>query len=399
MRFDRPTGDIFAVQDEIALQVAQALELSVDPAAKERMTGQGTKNLGAYLAFLQGRTLLANARVVDMQKAIEHFEQAAKLDPGFAAAYVGLAEAGLFVAEYEITPDRQLRFEAALRRGLDLVDKALELDPDNGDAYLQRAHLTAFDDLAAAEKDYRRGLELNPNAAKGYAGLAAVVYETPSRRDEALEMLDRARKLDPLEPGHDVTKALFLYMERADLAAANALLLEVVKRYPRYQPALARLCDVNMLTGQGAKSIRYGEQALALDPSLEMTRRNLIGAYVDLGDMAAAGQLIEDQGFEASPRQLAVLLREGSWQQAGEVAYDSMAAETVSSTIETAMNVAAIRMHARATGEFERGAGRARGRLRCALGYGWARRPAAGGITASRRCDRLGGCIAGQRAD
>ena len=51
-----------------------------------------------------------------------------------------------------------------------------------------------------AEKDYRHGLELSPNSAKGYGGLATVLYETPARRDDALEMLERARKLDPLEP-------------------------------------------------------------------------------------------------------------------------------------------------------------------------------------------------------
>ncbi len=139
-------------------------------------------------------------------------------------------------------------------------------------------------------------------------------------------MLDRARKLDPLEPAYDVTKAQFLYMERADLAGANALLVDVVKRNPRYHPAFARLGDVHMLSGQLAKSIRYGERALALDPSLEMTRRNLISSYVDLGDMVAVRQLIEDEGIEASPRQLQVLLREGFWQQAGEVAYASLAA-------------------------------------------------------------------------
>jgi hypothetical protein len=273
----------------------------------------------------------------------------------------------LFVAEYEVTGDRQARFASAWRKGWQLVAKALELDPHNGDAFLQRAHLSAFLDLPAAEKDYRRGLELSPNAAKGYAGLAAVVYETPSRRGEALEMLDRARKLDPLEPAYDVTKAQFLYMERADLAGANALLVDVVKRNPRYQPAFARLGDVHMLSGQLAKSIRYGERALALDPSLEMTRRNLISSYVDLGDMVAVRQLIEDEGIEASPRQLPVLLREGSWQQAGEVAYASLAHGTVSSTIETATNVAAIRMHARATGDFAR----ARAALEEASGVRW----------------------------
>ena len=106
-------------------QVTQALELSVDPAAMERMTGQGTSNLGAYLAFLQGRALLANARVVDMTEAIEHFERSVKLDPTFAGAYVSLAEAEVFLGEYEATDDRQERFKRALLRGQELVEKAL----------------------------------------------------------------------------------------------------------------------------------------------------------------------------------------------------------------------------------------------------------------------------------
>ena len=117
MRFDRRPGDIFAVQDEIAVQVTQALELSLDPQAMERMTGQGTTNLEAYLSFLQGRSMLANDRVVDMKDAIEHFERSIKVDPKFAAAYVSLAEAELFVAEYEVTDDRQERFERAFARG------------------------------------------------------------------------------------------------------------------------------------------------------------------------------------------------------------------------------------------------------------------------------------------
>jgi TolB-like protein/cytochrome c-type biogenesis protein CcmH/NrfG len=353
MRFDRQPRDIFEVQDEIALQVTQALELSVDPAAMKRMTGQGTSNLGAYLAFLQGRTLLANARVVDMTEAIGDFERSVKLDPDFAGAYVSLAEAELFLAEYEVTDDRQERFKRALLRGQELVEKALALDPNNGAAYLQRAHLAAYENLAAAEADYRHGLQLSPNSAKGYAGLATVVYATPSRRDEVLELLDRARKLDPLEPGHDVTKAQFLWFERADMQGANALLVDVLKRNPRYAPALEKLGGLREMMKQAAQGIRYSEQALALDPSREWTRRALIRGYVDLGDLSAAEQLLEDEGSERSPRQLRLLMHEGDWRQAGELAYESLARESVSGT-DMVMIVSAIRMHARATDEFER---------------------------------------------
>ena len=73
MRFDRAPGDIFEVQDEIALQVTRALELSLDAKERDRLTGQGTENLDAYLAFLQGRSLQANDRVADTRDADRPF--------------------------------------------------------------------------------------------------------------------------------------------------------------------------------------------------------------------------------------------------------------------------------------------------------------------------------------
>src|SRR5262245_51070215 len=367
MRFDRRPGDVFAIQDEIAVQVTEALELSLDPKAKERMTGQGTQNLQAYLAFLQGRALLATSNVSEIKTATGLFEHAVKLDPAFPAAYVSLAQAELFVAEFEVTEDRQERFAAALERGQALIEKALALDPENGDAYLQRAYLAAFYDLAAAEADYRRGLELSPNSAEGYAGLAAILYETPARRDEALEMLERARKLDPLEPAHDVKKAILLYYARSDVQGANALLVGVLKREPRYAPALAWLCDLQVYAmGQPASGLRYCEAALTLDPLLEDTRRIMIQAYARLGDLAAAEQLVGESFGEPPPRALPVLISRRDWRLAGEVAYASLARGTASPT--TMMDhLIAIRMHARTTGDFER----ARAVLEEASGVRW----------------------------
>jgi len=353
MRFDRRPGDVFTIQDEIAVQVTQALELSLDPEAKERMTGQGTTNLQAYLAFLQGRALLATGNVTEVKAATEHFERSVALDPKFPAAYVNLAQAELFVAEFEVTDDRQARFAAALGRGNTLVQKALSLDPENGDALLQRAHLAVYTNLAAAEADYHRGLELSPNSAEGFAGLASVLYQTPSRRDEALEMLDHARKLDPLEPSYDVFKSVFLNYERGDTAGANALLVGVLKRNPRYPPALSRLSTLRITMGQSANGIRYGEEALALDPLLEETRRVLIRTYVHLGDAQAARQLVGESFDEVSPRALPILLHERRWVDAGELAYASLARGTLS-PITMGSHLNAIRMHARTTGDFDR---------------------------------------------
>ena len=101
----------------------------------------------------------------------------------------------------------------------------------------------------------------------GYAGLAAVLYEDPARRDEALALLDRARKLDPLQPAYDVTKAIFLSYEQGDVQGAADLLADVLRRNPDYQPALARMSELrSQLLGQTAAGIEYGERALISIP-------------------------------------------------------------------------------------------------------------------------------------
>jgi TolB-like protein/Tfp pilus assembly protein PilF len=354
MRFDRPPGDVFAVQDEIAVQVARALELSLDASSTDRLTGQGTQNLDAYLAYLQGRSLLANDRVVDMREAIDRFERAVRLDPKFAAPYVNLAEAGLFVAEYEVADDRPQRFERALARGRELVDRALGIDPHYGDAYLQRAHLTAFDDLQAAEADYRRGLELSPNSARGYAGLAAVLYEDPARRDEALELLDKARRLDPLELGYDVTRAVFMHYERGDTRAAGALLAGVLERNPTYLPALVRRCELNThATGNVAEAALDCERALAVDPLSEEARRLLTKIYLDLGEDAAAVDVAGDPSDRADVPQVEIAMARKEWRRAGELAY-AVLERGAESPNTRGMVLAAIRMHAKLTNETER---------------------------------------------
>ena len=144
------------------------------------------------------------------------------------------------MAEYDVTEDRQTRFENALEEGRARVERALALNPRNGDAYVLRGAIDAYEDLGTAEANYRRGLELSPNSSKGYHGLAVVLYETPARRDEALAMLDRARKLDPLQPAYDVTRAVFLLYERGDVRGADDLLADVLRRVRRRTPACVR---------------------------------------------------------------------------------------------------------------------------------------------------------------
>jgi tetratricopeptide (TPR) repeat protein len=355
MRFDRTAGDIFAIQDEISVQVTRALEVSLTPGAMERMRRRGTTNLEAYLEFLQGHALLATHRIKDAKAALARFQQAVALDPKFASAYLGIAEAALFAAEFEITDDRQRRFDTARRRGELLVEKALAIDPEHGEAYLQRAHLEAYENLASAERDFRRGLELSPNSAEGHAGLAEVLYASLPRRGEALELLERARKLDPLEPAYDVRMAVYLYDERSDPEAARELLVDVVARHPRYAPAVARLCESNFLVGDVAEAIRHCEEALALDPLLEESRRFLIHQYLLLGRPEIAELLVGNTGDEPDLRSIPILIDRRDWVRAGEVAYRALQQRTTSPSARW-YACSAIRMHARTTGDYTRAA-------------------------------------------
>jgi TolB-like protein/DNA-binding winged helix-turn-helix (wHTH) protein/Tfp pilus assembly protein PilF len=354
IRFDKPPGDVFAVQDDIAAQVAKALQLSVSADTAARMAGQGTTRFEAYLAYLQGRALLATGRVGDGEQALAKFDEAQRLDPRFAAAIVSRAEAEVFTAEFGEVEGRAGRFERAARNAADAIDKALELDPRFGPAYLLRGYLEAFSDLSAAEASYRRGLELLPNDARGYAGLAAILFERPGKRDEALRLLDRARRLDPLEPAHDVTKSVFLLYDRGDVRAADSLLLGVLQRQPQFVPALVRrgelawCCDADAST-----AIELLERALAIDPDAQWPRRALLRAYLDVGDVHAADAVIAGAGGAKIVLQVPVLGYRGQWRQAGVAAYAALEQGLVTPLDELAV-VVAIRRHARLTGQFDR---------------------------------------------
>ena len=188
-------------------------------------------------------------------------------------------------------------------------------------------------------------------------------------------MLDRARKLDPLEPGHDVTKALFLlYGARRPGGCERA-----AARGGEAQPAVPAGARAPLRREHadraGGEKYSLWRAALALDPSLEMTRRNLISAYVDLGDMAAAAA--------TASRTRGSKRRRDNWRcSCGRAPGDRQAKSRTTrwrpkhvSSHDRDRHERRRDSHACAShGRVRAGAGRARGRLWCALGHGRARR-------------------------
>jgi TolB-like protein len=288
MQFDKTPDDVFALQDEIALRVARALQISLDAGTTEQLAAHNTANFDAYLEYLQASSLLATWRLADMRAAIGRAAKAIELDPKFAAAYVLLTRAKVRVAELDVTASRPQHMDAALQEGRLLLQQALALNARDSRAYVERGYVTAFHDAVAAEQDYRRALELNPSDAEAYEILAVVLADQPPRRAEALGAIDQARKLDPSEPRLDVIKATMIYYGRGDINGAVELVEAALNRNPLYSPALARLEQLRLAGGHQAEAIYLGEQVIASDPQADQARQILRHAYLDVNELAAA---------------------------------------------------------------------------------------------------------------
>lgn len=255
MQFDREAPDVFAVQDEIAVEVARAMQVTIAAGTEAARTLRhgATSSYEAYFAFLQGRALLAGARVGDLPAAIDSLSAAIRHDPQFASAYVLLARARVSLAEQGSTADA--RFQQAVAEAATLLDRAIELDPENGEAYVERGFLKGFDYIADADADFRRGIKRSPNYARGYEGLAAVMFQSAARRRDALDLIEKARRLDPLAAHLDVLKATYMFFQTGDMAQSSAILVGVLEREPTYVPAIARLAEVRWNAGDFAEAV------------------------------------------------------------------------------------------------------------------------------------------------
>jgi TolB-like protein/DNA-binding winged helix-turn-helix (wHTH) protein/Tfp pilus assembly protein PilF len=203
--YDRDVSEILHLQSEVATDIAHRISTVVRPLDQ----GQ-TVNPQAYGLYLKGRYYFYRYTADGWQKSIEHFKRALELDPNFAPAYAGMADAYIVAGAYSSIPTRE-----ALTRGKAAAKRALELDDKLAGAhYALATAYTWYDwDWANAEKEFQRGLSLNPNDALGrnwYGGYLSL----QGRHDEALDQHERARELDPLSLIVNANLARSLYWGR-----------------------------------------------------------------------------------------------------------------------------------------------------------------------------------------
>jgi len=348
LQFDRKPEDIFVIQDEIAARVTEALRLSMAESLPAK--DSGTQDFDAYLAHAQGRARLATTRMSDAKLAVGDFERAIQIDPKFARAYAGLAEARYFVADGEMSRERGANLKKAVADSLELLERALEIDERDADTHLQIASILWGG--PRAEQELMRALELNPNSAAGFQTLAFIRMFRDRKPDEAVAAIDKARLLSPLQVQFDNDKAQIVLWGKSDVKLAEQLLLSVLERDPTSSQALWRLGELYWCcSGQSARGIKYLEQALQRDPDNEFGRRIMMKAYLDLGDADEAQALASSAAHPVEVRLVPLLVYHGEWRSAAEVIYLENSLGT-SQAIEGDLRALAIRMNARITGNY-----------------------------------------------
>jgi len=183
--------NVFAIQTEIAREVAKTFQLELSPKQQALLSELPTTNMAAYESYLMGHHLMAKRTTADIAEAVDYFQKATVFDADYALAYVGLADAYAILEWYGDEPSEEL-----MAKSRSAVDHALELDDSLGEAYASLASLV-FADYEQAEAAYRRSIELSPNYATAHHWYGTLL-RLHGRLEEAGQQFGKARELDPL---------------------------------------------------------------------------------------------------------------------------------------------------------------------------------------------------------
>jgi serine/threonine-protein kinase len=293
--YDRQLTDIFAIQTDVALHIAQALRAELSADERSRIGREPTTNLTAYQLYLQGRHWLIRYTQEGLRKAIEYFQQAIELDPNYALAYASIAIAHNELAESGASnpAESHAASRASLRR-------ALALDEELGEAHAILAYLSfvADFDWSGAEREFKRALELNPGNADAYDYYGRMLTAA-GRYDEALEMLRRAHQLDPLAHRVDVATTLI----RAGRYQDAVLAIEPeVQLDPQNARARATLGWAYLLQGMHDKALTELERAALLSPGSTLFLAQLGQAYGMVGRTGEARNILQQLEAMATQR-------------------------------------------------------------------------------------------------
>jgi serine/threonine protein kinase/Flp pilus assembly protein TadD len=206
-RYERDMKDVFSLQDEISLAIVDKLKIKLLGEEEAELVTRHTQNPEAYNLYLRGRFFWNKRTVEDIEKAIEFYEQAIKLDSNYALAYSALADSYGLLPFYTSIPPRE-----AFAKARSAVMKALDIDETLAEAHSALGFIKMYNDWdwEAAETELKLAIQSNPSFVTAHHWYAEYLSHM-ARHEEAIAEINRALELDPLSVLINHMKAYVFY--------------------------------------------------------------------------------------------------------------------------------------------------------------------------------------------
>jgi serine/threonine-protein kinase len=286
---NRKLADTLAVQAEIVKEISDKLRLKLTGEQKERLGKAQTTNSEAYQLYLQGRYHWNKRTEEGFKKSIEYFNQAIAKDPGYALAYAGLADSYCLTGDWGFAARRDVfpRAKAA-------AAKALELDPGLAEPHATLGVIKVLyeRDWAAAEQEFRRAIELNPNYATAHSFYASYL-RSRGRHAEAAVEIRKAQEADPLSLFTQTNAGWVSFCARQYDQAVEQF-LKALDLDPNFANAHEGLGKIHVQNGRFQAAIEEFQRALALSGNAPGYLSDLGYAYARAGNKLEAQKRIDE---------------------------------------------------------------------------------------------------------
>jgi TolB-like protein/DNA-binding winged helix-turn-helix (wHTH) protein len=274
--YERDSSDVITLEHDLARTIAEKLKLNLSAGDQLRLNSPGKVNPEAYAAYLHGRFYWSKRTIEDFHKSIEYYEQAIAQDPNYAPAYAGLADVYALLGS---SPNDALPPNEAMPKAKAAARKALQLDDGLAEAHASLAYVSmVYDwDWSAAEKEFHRAIDLNPNYATAH------------------EVIAQCRQTLELDPNYALAH---FHLGRAYLA--KGMYPEAIAEYRKAEASLGETPAMVMAIGYAeAKAGNPASARKALDRLKEQSRSRYVPAlysaalYTSLGDSKDGIALLE----------------------------------------------------------------------------------------------------------
>lgn len=191
-RFNVKMSDLLQVEEQIVSQITDALQVKLDTIQRTQISKQYTANVDAYHEYLKGRYYSLQFTLAGYHKALEHLNRAIEIDPTYALAYAGVADAYTTASDWQLSP------REALAKAKAASQKAIDLDGNLAEAWAAHGHARLHEWDPAAIDDLNRAMQLAPNSLTNHLWLGE--YYMIWDLDRSVDILTKAAELDPLSP-------------------------------------------------------------------------------------------------------------------------------------------------------------------------------------------------------